>query len=505
MDEIAGRVADAAEVDPDEFRARAAAEADRLKGQLEIGTFDNTRANVGFEYEFYAVDDPTGVLRRVPEPLLSLIGFERELGRHNAELTASPQPLGPHGLAAVRREVQAAVRSAHDAAADSEGMRLVSDGLWTVPPVSETAAEYFTDTETRDGLVLSSNLTPSVRYHLLTNSSAYDGRMRVDAPNASLDARTVAPSSMTTTIQPHYQMSVAADLPTYFRYALRIAGPLVALAANSPLFPPSLYDEGATAEDVLAEGHCEGRIRVFESVMNDPDGTPKVDFPRDLDSTAHAVDRLVADPLLAPVALDRDDRLDDQFAHIRHKHGTYWRWVRPVFEGADEASANARIEFRPLPAQPTVRDSVAFLAAFAGLMEGLVRADHPVADLSWERARENFYEAARNGLDAETTWIAADGTRTTDTDRLYDDLFRHARSGLTACGFGAPDARAVLRPLRERVRRRTTPAGWKRDRLREHAETGTPLEGAVLAVKRAYMNRQSETLVTGLFTDWPGV
>lgn len=500
--DIGEQVAAAMDVDIGAFEARVAREAETLKAELEVGTFDNAQANVGLEYEFYGAHDPTSVLRRVPEPLLTLINFERELGRHNAELTANPQPLGPHGFAAVRHEVQAAVQSAHQAAAASEDMRLVSDGLLTIPPVGETAAEYLSACEYRHGVRLCPNVPDVVRYHLLSNSQTYDPPCVVDLPNTHFETPTVVPSSMTSTIQPHYQMPIAADLPRHFRYALRVTGPLLALAANSPLAPPSLYEAGTEMADVLAHGWMEGRIRVFESVMNDPNRPAKVRFPHDLDSTAEAVDRLVTDPTFVPMELEPNDRFDAQFAHLRHKHGTYWRWVRPVFEGATEAAANARIEFRPLPAQPTVRDSIAFLAAFVGLMEGLVRANHPVADQPWDRARENFYEAAEHALDGNLAWITADGETTTDTDILYADLFEHARIGLEARGFENATATQYLQPLRDRVERRVTPASWTRDRLREHGGT---LENAVVAAKHDYIRQQAATLVEGQFTDWPGV
>lgn len=500
--DIGQRVAAAQNVDVTAFDERVAREADALKAELEVGTFDNAYANIGLEYEFYAAHDPTSVLRRVPEPLLTLLNVERELGRHNAELTMNPQPLGPHGFAAVRHEVQAAVQSAHQVAATSEDMRLVSDGLWTVPPVGETAAEYLSACDYRHGVRLSPNVPDVVRYHLLSNSPTYDPPCVVDLPNTHLETPTVMPSSMTTTIQPHYQMPIAADLPRHFRYALRVAGPLLALAVNSPLAPPSLYQSGTEVQDVLADGWKEGRVRVFESVMNDPTRPAKVRFPHDIDSTAEAVDRLVADPTFVPMDLEPSDRYDARFAHLRHKHGTYWRWVRPVFEGATEAAANARIEFRPLPAQPTARDSIAFLAAFVGLMEGLVRADHPVADQPWDQARENFYEAARDGLEADLVWLTAEGEEATAMDILYDDLLEHAKLGLTARGLDQAVAARYLQPLRARIDRQTTPASWKRDRLRNH---GGPLDAAVIAAKSDYVRHQAQTLVEGLFTDWPGV
>ncbi len=64
-----------------------------IKDAIEDGVFDNPQAIVGLEYEFYAVKDDDATLRRVPRRLLELIGFEKELGLHNAEMTTSPQPL----------------------------------------------------------------------------------------------------------------------------------------------------------------------------------------------------------------------------------------------------------------------------------------------------------------------------------------------------------------------------------------------------------------------------
>ena len=98
--ELADSVARALEIDAETFNATARAEAERLKSEIRSGTFDNTEAIVGMEMELYAVDDRTDALRRVPRQLLELIGFEKELGLHNAEMQTSPQPLNSHGLAA---------------------------------------------------------------------------------------------------------------------------------------------------------------------------------------------------------------------------------------------------------------------------------------------------------------------------------------------------------------------------------------------------------------------
>ncbi|WIV66585.1 hypothetical protein [Natrialbaceae archaeon AArc-T1-2] len=506
---LASRVAEVLAVDAASFQERVEDDAETIKAYVRDGVFDNPQAIVGLEYEFYATDADDRSLRRVPRRLLELIGFEKELGLHNAEMTTSPQPLNAHGLRAQESEVKSRLQTALEVT-HTEGMWLVSDGLWTIPPAGERAREYLTDSveQTADGrtIRIATNMSAAARYHAMANTEqAQTAGMTIDAPNVSLSAETVMPESLITSIQPHYQVPHAEDLPAYFNYAVRIAGPLLAVCVNSPFFPPDCYDEDATAESVLEEAWMEHRISVFETVLNDPStGAGKVRFPRDLESVEEAVDRIAADDTLVPMPVTAGDRFDDEFAHFRRKHGTYWRWVRPVFDGPTRSAANARIEFRPVPAQPTVRDSVAVQAAFAGLLESLTRLEHPVVELEWSLARENFYAAMREGLEAELTWITNDGQETTDRERIYEDLLAHAEDGLTNRGLTDDEAAKYLYPLRRRVRQGVTPAGWKHQEVTRRVESGDSLAAAITGMQRAYVDRQTETLLEGRFADWIG-
>jgi hypothetical protein len=334
----------------------------------------------------------------------------------------------------------------------------------------------------------------------MANGPNAPDRLGIDAPNVTLEADTVMPESLITSIQPHFQVAHAADLPQYHNYALRIAGPLLALGVNSPFFPPDLYDDVPT-EQILDEAWDEHRIAVFESVLN-TGSVEKVRFPKDLDSVEEAVDRVVADATVVPMPVQRGDRFDDQFATLRRKHGTFWRWVRPVFDGATRSAANARIEFRPIPAQPTVRDSIAFQAAYAGLLESLTQRQHPVIDLDWSTARSNFYAAMRDGSDSEQRWITNDGQVITDTDRMYDDLLSHAADGLASAGFSENEVSRYLNPIRARVEAERTPADWKRQEVTIRLRDGDDLADAITGMQRSYITRQAETLLEGSFADW---
>jgi gamma-glutamyl:cysteine ligase YbdK (ATP-grasp superfamily) len=501
--DLAAQVEDVLSVDPEEFQSQVEADAEVIVEEVDAGTFDNPQAIVGFEYEFYAVDAETAALKRVPRQLLDLIGFEKELGLHNAEMSTSPQPLNPHGLAAQEAEVKARLSAAEDRTG-AEGMALVSDALWTIPPEGETARDYLADSVKDRGVRIASNMSDSVRYHAMANSDAEAG-MKLDAPHVELQADTVMPESLITSIQPHYQVPHARDLPTYFRYAVRMAAPLLALGVNSPFFPPDLYESGADAEEILADGHHEHRIGVFESVLNrDGDDPDKVRFPEDFESVEEAVEAVAADRTIVPMPVESSDRFDDRFAHFRLKHGTFWRWVRPVFGGATPSSANARIEFRPIAAQPTVRDSIAFQAVFAGLLESMFKREHPVRHLDWVIAKDNFYAAAREGLDADIYWITNSGEETTDYEQVYEDLFAHAKDGLQLRGLGDEEAAKYLYPLRQRARHRLTPASWKRQRVRERLDGGESFEDAVYGMQKTYIDRQAESLIDGTFANWAG-
>ncbi len=499
--DLAERVRAALETDPGEFETAVQEEVDLLRSEIADGTFDNPQAIVGMEHELYGVDERTDDLVRIPRDLLEYVSFTKELGLHQAETHTSPQPLNRYGLTAQEAELRAQLTAARGALR-REGYRAVSGGMAVPTPTGETMLGYLSDTAVVDGVRIAANMSDSVRYHAMSNAqqAGYEPGMKLDAPHVSHQFDTVVPESLICSIQPHYQLASAEDLPEQFRYALRVAGPVLALTVNAPFFPPDLYDD-VPVEAVLADAHMEHRIGVFESVLNDPDAK-KVRFPRDIESPEQAIDRIAGDSTIVPMLVEKRGRFDDAWAHVRHKHGSYWRWVRPVFDGPTRTDANARIEFRPIPAQPTVRDCIGVLALFAGLMASLSRRAHPVYDLNWEQARENFYAATRDGLQAEMEWIDADGERTTDADRMYADLFEHAYDGLKTHAIDHGTAATYLEPLRRRVEHGITPARWTVERARDHAAEGADLATAIHEAHCDYVDRQRRTLIEGSFYDW---
>ncbi|MEF8814816.1 MAG: hypothetical protein V5A55_13505 [Halovenus sp.] len=64
---------------------------------------------------------------------MGCLGFEKELELHNGELATGVYPCNGAGLTALSKEVEAKLSSL-DEQAVTEGMQLVSDGMWTIGP-----------------------------------------------------------------------------------------------------------------------------------------------------------------------------------------------------------------------------------------------------------------------------------------------------------------------------------------------------------------------------------
>lgn len=488
-----------------EFERRVDDQAARLAEHLRAGRLDSPGFGLGIELEVYAIDD-AGRLTAAPDALFEG-GCERELGRHNAELHTRPDPFGGEGLAAQAESLRRNYREARRVAR-REGRDIVLDAMWTVPPPEGTHA-YLADVRESGGVTVAENMTPSPRYCAIDNDilRRTGGTVGLSVPGVDREFPSILFESLTSSIQPHVQIPEAGAFPRYYNAAVRTLGPVLALATNSPLLPPDLYDVDDPYR-LLEETHHELRIPVFEESINA--AWEKVRVPGGIESPADTIDRLVADPTCAPflrewiVEGDRES-FADRFWELDHKRGTYWRWVRTVIGGQPVGEGDRRsmrIEYRPLPTQPTIADNVGFQCLVAGLLRGLVAVDHPLAASTFDRdvVERSFYEAVERGLDAEFAWITRDGERTSDRSVIYEEVFDLARRGLREGGVSEGIAEEYLAPIEARWRERTTPSRWKLARVRDHLDAGKGFEAAVREMQAEYVRRSR---ADEPFVRWP--
>jgi hypothetical protein len=495
-----------------EFDRRVAEQAADLRAAISDGDFDSAGFAVGLECECYGVDGE-GQLTTLPDALFAAAGRTREIGCHNVELNSPPQPFDDDGVAAHAAALRTAVADLRaDGDATDDACRVATDAMWTVPPAAGSHA-YLGAVDRTDGVTIATNMRSKPRYCAIDNAllEHAGGTIPLDVAGASHEFPTILVESLTTSIQPHLQIPSTAQFPRYFNAAIRTLGPVLALATNSPFLPGDLYNAVDDPHRLVERTPHELRVPVFESTVNSA-GYEKAGCPQDIEAPTDIVDRVVDDWTCGPFLREWEDADGDPHWEFRHKYGTYWRWVRSIIGGdasagdaptdaAVDAAADGalRIEYRPLPTQPTVADILGLHWLVVGLLRGIVAADHPLTELAWPDARESFYNAVDDGLDAELHWVTADGEATTDHDVIYDEVFDLAERGLREQGLDAGDAVDRLAPIRARWEQETTPSQWKKDHVREELNGGESLADAIESMQRDYyeLSRKRES-----FAEW---
>ena len=183
-----------------------------------------------------------------------------------------------------------------------------------------------------------------------------------------------------------------ADFADNWNAAQVLAGPQLALGANSPYF----------------FGHqlwAETRIELFAQAtdtrpeeLKTQGVRPRVWFgERWITSIFDLFEENVRYfPSLLPEVSDEDPVAElaagrtPQLSELRLHNGTVYRWNRPVYDVVD-GRPHLRVENRVLPAGPTVIDMLANSAFYYGMLRTLSEEDRPVwTKMSFAAAQGNF-------------------------------------------------------------------------------------------------------------------
>ncbi|MCY4012391.1 MAG: glutamate-cysteine ligase family protein [Gammaproteobacteria bacterium] len=428
-------------------------ERDELSGRGDM---------VGFELEAWIVN-ADGHPHPVNERLLEIVAnplVVPELAAFNVELNGSPSALQGNVFSRIHDELSATWDICRSGAAEL-GCRLATIGI--LPTI-------------RPELLNSAHMSAMVRYQALNDRilALRDGApLHINITTGDgLDMHhdDVMLEAAATSFQIHLQCKPERAVRD-FNAAIIASAPMVALAANSPfLFGRSLWEET--------------RIPLFEQAVSaGPRAPARVTF-----GTGYAKDSLAEifaenqreHPILLPFV--QPDEPPHKYAHVRFQNGTVWRWNRPLLGFDFDGVPHLRIEHRVVPAGPTIQDCVANAAAWLGMVRGLVDANEPAEHrIDFATASDNFYAAAKHGLDAELTWL--DGEQVTAGALLQDELLPLAAGALERLDIPQPEVDRYVGTALKRVAANRTGARWQRAWVAKHGADWA-------ALTRAYIDAQ---------------
>jgi gamma-glutamyl:cysteine ligase YbdK (ATP-grasp superfamily) len=437
--------------DFDQFQDRLRQETALLKTWFLEGAFDTDRLVAGCELEAWLVD-ASGYAAPVNERFLALMNSPMvvsELAQFNVELNTMARLLRGSALSQMQGELTALWDQCNQTAQGLDAELLMIGILPTVRERELTVA----------------NMSSMTRYQALNQQIL---RLRKGKPlkldikgrdHLKTSHRDILLEAAATSFQVHLQIP-GARAHRYYNAAIALSAPMVAVSANSPYFCGlDLWDET--------------RIPLFEQAvqvtLSRAAKTNRVGFGTGYVKSSlfecfeENLERFV--PLLPTTMSEPPEKL----AHLRLHNGTIWRWNRPLIGLGENQRPHLRLEHRVIPAGPSIIDTIANAALFYGLVTSLATQERaPETQFPFSQARDNFYAAAKDGLNAQVTWLGE--KRGAMCDLLRQRLLPMARRGLQRLDLNAANIDRYLGVIEERVRRKQTGACWQRAYVAKHGK-----------------------------------
>jgi hypothetical protein len=149
----------------------------------------------------------------------------------------------------------------------------------------------------------------------------------------------------------------------------------------------------------------------------------------------------------------------------------------------EDGTPHIRVEHRTPAAGPTVIDAIANAAFYYGLAQNI--CDEIISKglpLSFAQAKDNFYQAARHGLDGVIVWF--DGSKHRLDHLLQSELLPRAVAGLHSFGVDPSGIDDYLGIIRQRLASRQNGCCWQRRFIREYHHD-------FAALTKAYLKNQN--------------
>ncbi len=253
----------------------------------------------------------------------------------------------------------------------------------------------------------------------------------------------------------HISISGTNDRHSVLLYniANALSGPFIALAANSCAMDKKL----TTCDDT--------HLFVYENNKDIANGVPRVgnvpEYLNSLDDYFRAM--LQFDPIFK---FDEKEPLESLHNHF----SSTWPWVKAQVNGF------YRVEFRPMPKQPTLLEDMSvcslFLYSVLALeeeMKGIVNTKENIGDycnkklFSSDYLIKNSHEAAKKGFDAKLAWKG----KLENPQNILRELYSKAINYMEKHGIKGDDYE-ILKTAKPRIEYQLNPSRKFRQEVKKH-------------------------------------
>ncbi|TNE58891.1 MAG: CBS domain-containing protein [Bacteroidetes bacterium] len=311
------------------------------------------------------------------------------------------------------------------------------------------------------------NLTPVDRYHALMAAiqrhllgSAFE--LRVEGVDELL-VRHDSPllEACNTSFQVHLQVTPDEFVQMY-NIAQALAGPIVAVAANSPLvFGRRLWAESRIAlfqqslDTRTTSDHMRERLPRVNFGSGWLEGDITQIYKEDISRFRVLLSGNIEEESLDMIRNNQVPKLRALQIH----NSTVYRWNRPCYGISPNGKPHLRIENRVLPAGPTPVDATANAAFWLGAMIGMGMHYRDITTkLEFDDVRDNFLKAAKFGIDSTFNWI--NDKKIHAPELVLKELIPLAKEGLKHRKIQSSDINKYLDIIEARARDHKTGARW---------------------------------------------
>jgi len=453
-------------------------DVEAIERMLENNQFESGINRIGAEQEFCLVDryfkpsqKAVEVLEKIDDP-----HFAPELAKYNLEINLDPLEFTSDCFTKMERQLSFLIKKAEAAAADFNE-KVILTGILPSIDYRAVQMEY---------------MTPRKRYLALADiiSELRGGDFElsiIGVDELMLSHTNILFEACNTSFQCHLQIE-PDEFTDMYNWAQMISGPVLSVSANSPLLlGKQLWAETRIALfqqsiDTRGKGYHfrerEQRVTFGNRWIQGLGDVFKNDIAR------HTL------LFMTDIKKDSLQILDKgkipELEALQLHNGTIYKWNRPCY-GLTNGVPHLRIENRYLPSGPTIKDEIANLVFWVGLMAGMPDKYRNIHEkISFEEVKENFYKAAMWGIQSGMVW---DGEVMSARNLILNILIPMAREGLEKKNINENDIDKYLAIIESRASGYSTGARWIVNSYRKLKKNLTREEASV-ALSAIMYNRR---------------